>query len=750
MLGAVPKINWTNENNFIVFFCCRSLGRRPSEDKVSLYVRKGSNDITKTEDAVKLREKKDVRKKNQFLEDMARKSLEVPTDFLDKLGKDEKSKKVDDIIPKKYPFNRTTTPNTLREHLKETLAKNLGSCTDLADTIHALQDDEILDTFNIDSENIETPPIQRRAFRHKSLRLPSQDNDNESDIGSDFASRRKNHKFRTLAGDGKPLGDRELVIKKKKESNTDLSEGRRAATDLEDDLGSGLFDRFSSARKTLGRNSTRRKNEEDEISLDDSEKKQKGDNWRAKIANKFRKSSDSYDFVEAEKGQQLREYLGQVTPMSEPIRRKPLNLDSNTTSEANNSLDRNNRTQSRVELEREAKNRLESKSRTNSRQESKLSSDRKSSYIMPGDYDSALVDGKYVTSVPIINVEEVTEPDSGNIRPGHSLKDLKKPDNRRNSLIERLSRTGSTPRDTPKSSGSNVFDRLAGGGKSGSRTSLSSSRPSLTNDTRASTSSLTGRGTVRSTNNAGDKSKGTFNIIRDISKNLRKGKEDSGPANLSTVVRPRNSQTLFSSSDRKPMSNLNGGSHVSINSSTRSINKASTGRESPKLGRTPISSTIRTTSKPSITSSIRSTRPTTNLNNNVRNGTNNKPTFTRATSSKENLSRSSSSASRSSVTNSNGMSRNGSLRTGVTTPGSIPATARNNTTTRGSSTLPATRRAAQNTGMSFMKPTTASAKKVLGPTSSTDSLRRGVKPAAISTVSTSSRVSMMAGKPTRR
>merc|ERR1719336_963920 len=193
--------------------------------------------------------------------------------------KKEKEEKED----KKYPFNRTTTPNTLREHLKETLAKNLGSSTDLAETIHAIKDDEILDTFNIDSENIETPPIQRRAFRHKSFRMPDQDDDNESDIGSDFSGRRKNHKFKTITGDGRPLGDREMLLKKKKASNSDLSEGRNAATDLEDELGSGLFDRFSSARKTLNKSSIRKKKDDDTISLSDAtDRKSDNSNWRNK------------------------------------------------------------------------------------------------------------------------------------------------------------------------------------------------------------------------------------------------------------------------------------------------------------------------------------------------------------------------------------------------------------------------------------------------------------------------------------
>ena len=255
----------------------------------------------------------------------------------------------------------------------------------------SFRDDEILDTFNIDSENIETPPVQRRAaFRNKSMRVTSTNSldnvdaangDNLSDAGSDFAGRRKNHKFRSLnaAGEsgGRPLGDRELVLKKKRESNTDLSEGRRAATDLDDDLGNGLFDRFSSARKTLTRNSMRRKNQEGEenggqSANDDADKRKSDSNWRAKIANKFRKSSDSYDFVEAERGQELREYLGQVTPKTEPTRRKPLGIDGEA---SHNGVAKGVR------------------------------DNRKGSYAT-GDYDSTLVDGKYVTSVPIINIEE--------------------------------------------------------------------------------------------------------------------------------------------------------------------------------------------------------------------------------------------------------------------------------------------------------------------------------------------------------
>ena len=69
-------------------------------------------------------------------------------------------------------ISRTTTPNSLREHLKETLTKNLGgSASDIAETIEHIKNDEIFDTFNIDNENVESPPVQRKAFRQRSMYL---------------------------------------------------------------------------------------------------------------------------------------------------------------------------------------------------------------------------------------------------------------------------------------------------------------------------------------------------------------------------------------------------------------------------------------------------------------------------------------------------------------------------------------------------------------------------------------------------
>ena len=176
--------------------------------------------------------------------------------------------------------------------MKETLVNNLSGNNDLSDTIQSIKDDEIQDTFDddIDSENLETPPIQRKAmryaydrpgmnirtcvqeqhkasftysssrYRQRSLRLPtssrglsgsldftngggSGSGDHLTSSESDLSNRsRRNPKFRTLGSSGsdggKPLGDRELMLKKARAASADL-ENRGD----DDDLGAGLFDR---------------------------------------------------------------------------------------------------------------------------------------------------------------------------------------------------------------------------------------------------------------------------------------------------------------------------------------------------------------------------------------------------------------------------------------------------------------------------------------------------------------------------
>ena len=83
------------------------------------------------------------------------------------------------------------------------------------------------------------------------MKLPpsslTESNDNLSDAGSDFGSRRRNLKFRTLGstdGHGKPLGDREIMLKKKKEQNggtsvnqPDQAEQTQQAANAQDDMG---------------------------------------------------------------------------------------------------------------------------------------------------------------------------------------------------------------------------------------------------------------------------------------------------------------------------------------------------------------------------------------------------------------------------------------------------------------------------------------------------------------------------------
>merc|ERR1712025_315190 len=222
----------------------------------------------------------------------------------------------------------------------------------------------------------------------------------------------------------------------------------------------------------------------------------------------------------------------------------------------------------------------------------------------------------------------------------------------------------------------------------------------------------------------------------DITKNLRKGKEE-GLSSSASVIQPRNSNTLFSdrARERKPMSNLNGGSNPSINSSTRSLNKSATLNATRQNQRS--------------TENVRNARNVTNSNSNGTAATMSRIGNKQPTSSKENLSRSSSSASRSSVTNS--MSRNGSVRTGVTSPTSLSTSnIRNSPAAAGHNTLPRSKSASlKNDDIpSYMKPTAARTKKVLG--ANTDSQPPSLRKTSTNKMTTSSRVTPVAPRPTRR
>ena len=105
---------------------------------------------------------------------------------------------------------------------------------------------------------------------------------------------------------------------------------------------------------------------------------------------------------------------------------------------------------------------------------------RKSSY---GDYDSELVDGKYITSVPIISMNDDDFNSNSNLRPKHrsreagaaskGLSELSRQSSlRKTSLAERISGGGAAAgspapgrRATAAGGGGNVFNRCAMSGE---------------------------------------------------------------------------------------------------------------------------------------------------------------------------------------------------------------------------------------------------------------------------------------------
>ena len=488
-----------------------------------------------------------------------------------------------------------------------------------------MKNDEILDTFNIDNENVESPTTQRKTRQ----RRETEDSDQNS---GDFGSRRRNLKFRTLGSSDKPLGDREMLLKKKRASTSDLSASENNPDS--EDIGNGLFDRFSAARKTLTRGSTRRKKEdEDTKSLNESvnlEKKSSVSDWRSRLASKFKKSStDQYEVAQENGEPSLSSYrktsheLDMQAPMTEPTRRRTLS----------------------------------------SIQNRKISQN--------GEYDSEMVDGKYVTSVPIINPEDNNE--EGNVRPRHreppkGLKDLKPVKNPRDDLIERLSRpTSTTERKTV--SQSNVFDRLSGT-----------------------------RGSKKSINQNSMPSSGTtLTKIKDLTKNLRKNSkeedevvEPSEPKSKSYIA-PKNSLTMFNDRSKSGLNSTLNGSKNSIHSSTKSLQK-----DSPRSVRRATTSTLdnnrisstRTTPARHIGSS------TTNLRN---------------ANSKEDLSRSSSSASNSQQD----LTAKNLMKSTYSTPNirSSPMRITSSATLTPASPSKA-RRTTPSANSSFMKPTASSAKKL--------------------------------------
>ena len=567
--------------------------------------------------------------------------------------------------------------------MKETLTKNLGgSAHDIAETIEHFKNDEILDTFNIDNENVESPTTQRKTRQQQQRRDTDQDSEN-----GDFGSRRRNLKFRTLGSSDKPLGDREMLLKKKRASTSDLSGGANGDNPDSEDIGNGLFDRFSAARKTLTRGSTRRKkDDEDTKSLNEVnlEKKSSVSDWRSRLASKFKKSStDQYEVNNVQENGEpsLHSYRKTSheldTPMTEPTRRRTLG------------------------------------SMQNSR---KISQN--------GEYDSEMVDGKYLTTVPILNPDG-DEEEEGNVRPRHreppkGLKALKPVKDPREDLIERLSRpTGSSSTDRKTVSQSNVFDRLSG--------TRGSTKKSV-QDNRTTHSGSSGT---------------TLTKIKDLTKNLRKNSKDEEDTNdhhhsesstsqskPKSYIAPKNSLTMFNDRSR-PSGTLNGnstlnGSKNSIHSSTKSLQQ----KDSPRSVRRATTSTL---DNNRLVSSTRTTparhigSSTTNLRN---------------ANSKEDLSRSSSSASNSQQD----LTKN-IMKSTYSTPNirSSPMRITSSATLTPASPSKARRTTPSASTSSFMKPTASSAKKLSSNIGSTSLSSQQPKRTTTSTVTR-----LTATRPSRR
>jgi len=348
-----------------------------------------------------------------------------------------------------------------------------------------------------------------------------------------------------------------------------------------------------------------------------------------------------------------------------------------------------------------------------------------------GEYDSEMVDGKYLTTVPILNPDG-DEEEEGNVRPRHreppkGLKALKPVKDPREDLIERLSRpTGSSSTDRKTVSQSNVFDRL-----SGTRGSVKKS----VQDNRTHPGSSSGT---------------TLTKIKDLTKNLRKSSKDEEDTNDhhhysepsssqsnkagKSFIAPKNSLTMFNDRSR-PSGTLNGtlnGSKNSIHSSTKSLQQ----KDSPRSVRRATTSTL---DNNRLVSSTRTTparhigSSTTNLRN---------------ANSKEDLSRSSSSASNSQQdltknimksTYSTPNIRSSPMRitsSATLTPAS-PSKARRTTPSSASSST-----------SSFMKPTASSAKKLSSNIGGSTSLSSGTSQPKRTTTSTVTRLT--ATRPSRR
>lgn len=168
--------------------------------------------------------------------------------------------------------------------------KTLGSKASLPRHMrHPSRDEDNEDKNDIDAENIETPPATRRSNGVRSFRSPNSANwmaPNNMDEDEEFENRRSNWKFRSMTSQGRKamvgeagLGSnknrlgvsdgeaegpnniqssqrlmkfkRLVDLAKDGDSETEQMLDKQKKTDINDDLGDGNFQRFSSVRKKM-------------------------------------------------------------------------------------------------------------------------------------------------------------------------------------------------------------------------------------------------------------------------------------------------------------------------------------------------------------------------------------------------------------------------------------------------------------------------------------------------------------------
>ncbi|KAF2352291.1 Formin FH2 domain [Trinorchestia longiramus] len=276
-----------------------------------------------------------VNKTEQLL-DQYRQSVGVSADMLRNIEKAEfdetdgtRDAPVADKRREKKAYQRTMTPGTLRNALQDRLRSNMDT-SQLAGTLKSLdeetpdahanvnninletdharstislrrnaslprhmrqlsREDDGDDKNDIDAENIETPPVTRRADGTRSFKSPKiNQKQDQSPLEEDreFENRRDNRKFRSMTSHGRkalvgeaaldadknrmgvsdgegeapsaPVSSQRLMkfkkladLAKDGDSETEQMLVRQKQNDAGDELGDGNFQRFASVRKTL-------------------------------------------------------------------------------------------------------------------------------------------------------------------------------------------------------------------------------------------------------------------------------------------------------------------------------------------------------------------------------------------------------------------------------------------------------------------------------------------------------------------